>query len=271
MSSSASGGGGGGSVPPPQNAPVATEPNRLLPASRLRNSYYALRHGRSLANVGGIISSDPEIATVTHGLSEEGWDQARAAGDRIALEFISASSSSSSSSAGDGAPLKGVAIYSSDFTRARETASCVADALRQRSTPLYRAESDIDGNGVILETRLRERSFGDLSGGPDSRYGEVWDLDATDADHEEMGVESVNSVLERTSGLILDIEREMGGGSTMSSTSQPWMCVLVAHGDVLQIMQAGFRKMDGSLHRTLPHLDTATEREMKLFEISDSE
>ena len=176
---------------------------------------------------------------------------------------------SSSSSAGDGGPLKGVAIYSYGFTRARETASCVDDALRQRLIPLYHAESDSDGNGVILENRLRERSFRNLSGGPDSRYGEVRDLEATNADHEDMGVESVNSVLERTSGLIFDIEREMGGGSTMLTPSQPCMCVLVDHGDVLQIMQAGFWKMDGSFHCTLPLIDTPTEREMKLFEVLD--
>ena len=143
------------------------------------------------------------------------------------------------------------------------------DALRQRLIPLYHAESDSDGNGVILENRLRERSFRNLSGGPDSRYGEVRDLEATNADHEDMGVESVNSVLERTSGLIFDIEREMGGGSTMSTPLQPCMCVLVDHGDVLQIMQVGFWKMDGSFHCTLPLIDTPTEREMKLFEVLD--
>ena len=70
--SASGGGGGGGSVPLPQNAPVATEPNRLLSASRLRNLHHALRHGCSLTNVRGVISSYPEIATVTHGLSEEG-------------------------------------------------------------------------------------------------------------------------------------------------------------------------------------------------------
>lgn len=40
----------------------------------LRHRYYALRHGQSLANVAHIISSDPAIATVEHGLSETGWE-----------------------------------------------------------------------------------------------------------------------------------------------------------------------------------------------------
>jgi hypothetical protein len=44
-----------------------------------------------------------------------------------------------------------------------------------------------------------------------------------------------------------------------------WKCVLVAHGDVLQILQTGFlRHEDASGHRSLEHLETATIRELTL-------
>jgi len=114
-----------------------------------------------------------------------------------------------------------------------------------------------------LETRLRERNFGELNGGSDSRYQDVWDIDISNPTHNEFGVESVYSVVERTTNMVLEIDEELSVTSEKKG-SPPWKCVLVAHGDVLQILQTGFRKMDGSLHRTLPHLETATVRDLEL-------
>ena len=51
--------------------------NLLLNSSPLRHKYWVLRHGNSLANQMKIISSDPEVSTVEHGLSELGHEQAR--------------------------------------------------------------------------------------------------------------------------------------------------------------------------------------------------
>ena len=42
--------------------------------------------------------------------------------------------------------------------------------------------------------------------------------------------------------------------------------LLVSHGDTLQILEAGFLRMDPSAHRQLPHLDTAQIRELRLRE-----
>ena len=83
-------------------------------ARTLRHRYYVLRHGQSMANVQGIISSDPAVACNTHGLSDVGLEQARAAAEAVCAE----------------AAAKGlnVAIVSSDFCRAWQTAQCVADA-----------------------------------------------------------------------------------------------------------------------------------------------
>ena len=82
-----------------------------------RHSYHALRHGQSLANVQGIISSNPDVATREHGLSELGLQQAAAAAADVA-EAVNAEN------------CRGVAIYTSDFKRAAETAE---SSYRRRS------------------------------------------------------------------------------------------------------------------------------------------
>jgi broad specificity phosphatase PhoE len=218
----------------------AMSPNRLLHQT-LSNSFFALRHGQSLANVAKIISSDPKISTVEHGLSDLGKEQAREAGEKFAKNYISTNEGSA-----------GVAVFSSDFTRARETAEIFANELKKCGVPLYHDE-------VTLETRLRERYFGKLNGGPDNRYQDVWDVDCSDADHTEFDAESANSVLGRTTELICDLD------GTLQQTGKRWNCIVVAHGDVLQILQTGFLKHDDAKrHRSLEHLETATIRELKL-------
>ena len=218
----------------------AMSPNHLLQRS-LSNSFFALRHGQSLANVAKIISSDPKISTVEHGLSDVGKEQAKAAGEGFAIDYLAKNHD-----------YEGVAIYSSDFTRARETAEIFCEELKKKGITIHQ-------NGIILETRLRERYFGELNGGSDNRYQDVWDIDMTDANHNEFGVESANSVLDRTSRLICELD------DVLQQTGQRWKCVVVAHGDVLQILQTGvLRHEDASRHRSLQHLETATIRELKL-------
>ena len=238
----------------------AEQPNHLLsiPATgqdgSLRHSYSALRHGQSLANVAKIISSDPAISTVEHGLSDFGHEQAREAGKLFAEQFHADNDNGDGGEGND--EYCGVAIFSSDFKRARETAQHMADACMSSSIPLYK-------DGVVLETKLRERNFGTLNGGSDDRYQDVWDIDIKDPTQNEFDVESVYSVVERTTKLVLDIDQEL---TKASEGEKKYKCILCAHGDVLQILQTGFKKMDGSLHRTLPHLETATVRELKVAE-----
>ncbi len=199
--------------------------NHLLGKGLLRNRYFGLRHGNSEANAAGIISSSPEVATQIHGLTELGMEQ------------VCASAAALSSELGDGVrPL----FYSSDFTRARMTAE--------------KFSSLVGGEDPVLTTSLRERYFGDLDGGDDSRYGEVWEHDALSSSHTEFNVESVDSVIERTTLLVEALESEHNGD----------VIFLVAHGDVLQILQTAFLKVDGSTHRSLQHLDTASYREFIL-------
>ena len=206
----------------------SSNPNHLLSLQTLNNDYCVLRHGQSMANVEKIISSNPHIATIQHGLSPVGQEQARQAGKHVVAYYHANN-------------YNGIVLLSSDYRRARETAEHVQASIQEASLPL--------GN-VILETRLRERWFGDWDGGSDTNYQNVWHDDAIDPSHTRENVESVNSVLERTTCCIMEWDAKF----------RNHLIVLVAHGDVLQITQTAFAKMDGSLHRTMPHLETATLR-----------
>ena len=61
-----------------------TVANQLLKKHVLNNAYFAMRHGNSMANQMKIISSDPVISTVQHGLSDLGHEQA----EKAASDFV---------------------------------------------------------------------------------------------------------------------------------------------------------------------------------------
>jgi probable phosphoglycerate mutase len=63
-------------------------------------------------------------------------------------------------------------------------------------------------------------------------------------------------VLDRATALIADLERRYSGRDIL----------LVSHGDTLQILQAGFLRMDPARHRQVPHLETAEIRQLDLGE-----
>ena len=238
----------------------------------LKNTFYALRHGQSLANVAKIISSDPSISTVQHGLSDIGKEQAKRAGEQFAIDYYCSDDNASSSGC---SWYEGVAIFSSDFTRARETASIFAQSLTTTTTsslpspPSKQITIPIYNHQVQLETRLRERYFGILNGGPDTQYQKVWSIDCIDPNHHEFDVESANEVLERTTRLVIELDDMLSSTSSFSGSihnNKRWKVILVAHGDVLQILQTGFLKHeDASRHRSLVHLETATIRELTLL------
>jgi broad specificity phosphatase PhoE len=259
--------------------------NHLANRTSLTHTYYALRHGQSLANVAHIISSDPQISIDNHGLSEVGKLQAQAAGDAFVRDYLSNNIiiNTSSSTTTTTTNYQGVAIFSSDFKRTRETSTIFASSLRKASIPIFLGS-------VIHDSRLRERYFGILNNGPDDRYQEVWDIDSTNPNHTTFHSESANDVLERTTKFICELDDNILSSSSSSSAATAaaattindgttsiatattkkeeggrWICILVAHGDVLQITQTGFlRHTDARGHRSLNHLETATLRELTL-------
>ena len=207
--------------------------NQLSGIARLANRYRVMRHGQSKANEAGVIVSRIESDQGGDwGLSELGRRQALAAAE------------------GSGLPAETV-ICSSDFSRARQTAEIV--------------RAYLGAPAVIVTGALRERSFGDLEGDTVASYAKVWEADeageageANKADQagagHPHGVEPAAAVLDRVTALVADLERRHAGRDIL----------LVSHGDTLQILEAGFLRLDPSRHRRLSPLATAEIRELRL-------
>lgn len=142
---------------------------------RLRNRYFALRHGTSEANARGIIVSDPGNGEDAFGLTAAGRTQVREAlagwHEEVTL------------------------IVSSPFRRARESAAIARIVLGSEAA-------------LVIDTRLRERHFGALEGQSATRYEEIWNADAADPHHCRHGAEAAAAVRSRTVDLVLDLERE---------------------------------------------------------------
>jgi probable phosphoglycerate mutase len=208
--------------------------NHLDGTERLANRYRVMRHGQSKANEAGVIVSRIETDRGGDwGLSELGRQQALAAARESRL------------------PADTV-ICSSDFARAWQTAEIM--------------RAHLGAPAVTVCTALRERSFGDLEGTSAANYARVWQADNAGAGdggaahgsaaHGDGGIESAAAVLDRATALVADLERQYCGRDIL----------LVSHGDTLQILEAGFLRMDPSGHRQLAHLETAQIRELRLRE-----
>jgi probable phosphoglycerate mutase len=219
--------------------------NHLSPVNRLANRYHAMRHGQSRANVAGIIVSAIESDRLGDwGLSDLGREQVRAAARACGLP-------------------PDTVICSSDFSRARQTAEIV--------------RARLGAPPAVVAAALRERFFGDLEGTATDNYARVWAADEAGtadagaggdggeagADGREAGadggdagggVEPAAAVLDRATALVADLERRYSGRDVL----------LVSHGDTLQILQAGFARMDPAAHRRLPHLGVAEIRPLRL-------
>ncbi|MCG6656595.1 histidine phosphatase family protein [Halomonas campisalis] len=173
-----------------------------------------MRHGHSQANASGVIISTPDRGLDAFGLSPQGREQL----DRVVAEWSWP------------APTH---ILHSDFLRTAETAARVAEHF---ALPL---------SG---EPGLRERDFGELEGQPDSRYPDIWALDAADPTHRRFGVESVAAVARRMLGVIDGLERETRHATVL----------LVSHGDPLQILLTALAQRPLSQHRDRPPLAPAS-------------
>jgi probable phosphoglycerate mutase len=128
-------------------------------------------------------------------------------------------------------------IISSDFLRTKETAEIVQRVIQSH-------------HGIQHSPLLRERFFGELNGQNDKFYQKVWTLDRLNPNHQAFGVESANHVVTRVSGVIESLEETLAGESIL----------LVAHGDVLQLLQTWFQQVPATQHRELKHLGTAEVR-----------
>jgi len=131
-------------------------------------------------------------------------------------------------------------ICSSDFSRAWQTAEIV--------------RAHLGAPEVVIAEALRERCFGDWEASATGNYAQVWAADETNPCYASGNVEPTTAVLDRSTAFIVDLERRYSGRDIL----------LFSHGDTLQILQAGFLRMNPSQHRSLPELKNAEIRRLRL-------
>jgi probable phosphoglycerate mutase len=202
--------------------------------NQLKNTFVLLRHGESVANATGVIVSAAKNGVGGYGLTEKGKGQAVAAGQTLAAALSTSpthpntTSTSTSSTTGGGGEL---IFVTSDFARAAETAALVAAGVGKEGQ-------------VQVDIRLRERFFGELELGPDTRYQDVWAFDAASADHTNFGVEPVNAVRSRAAALVMELD--------LAHTGATIVCV-----SVMQYLPADIYPQNTHTHtHTLAHNHT---------------
>lgn len=200
--------------------------NHLFKVTHLKNTYFALRHGESMANVEGLIVSTPENGVPKYGLSDEGRAQ-------VTKSVTSAKANNELDAS--------TRIVSSDFKRAHESAEIALQILASKVA-------------IELNARLRERDFGDFELMDNTHYQIVWDNDAVDSSHTIDNAESADSVMQRATELIISLEKKYQGETFL----------LVAHGDTIQILQTAFKQYPASKQREMVHLETAEIRKLEL-------
>ena len=195
---------------------------------KLKNNYFALRHGQSGANAKRIILSHPQDGRKRqYALTPTGKDQVRKSVRRaMTAGWI------------DNRTI----ICSSPLSRCRMTAE------------IAREELSITDE-IIIDDRLQERWFGNWEKTLHSNYQKVWDDDKKNPKHTIGNVESALAVQRRLAALIGDLERQY----------QDKNILLVSHGDPLQILQTWFQKKPPSDHRDMPHLSTAGIRKLEVI------
>ena len=194
-------------------------------AAVLNNQYILLRHGPSEANLQGKIVSSPDVGIQKFGLTDAG------------ASIVNATTSAMHDRIGDVAPK--VLLFASDFKRTMETANLVCEAFRCAPP--------------VPTPALRERYFGEFDLGDDTNYRRAWAEDRVRvSSHTTFGVESLESVRNRAWSFVIELEQQ----------HRDETIVLVAHGDVLQILQTAFLGIDPRVHRSLRPIAPAEWREM---------
>ena len=175
-----------------------------------RNRYLFMRHGHSQANQQRVIVSSPGRGVENFGLSEHGEQQLA----QLVADWQW--------------PVPTRVVHS-DFLRTTQTAAHVA--ARFELVP-------------SVDTRLRERNFGELEGQGDDHYPSVWALDAEDAEHRHYQVEALSGVVSRMQAVIAEWEQQVSGETIL----------LVSHGDPLQILLTALANKPLTQHREQPAL-----------------
>lgn len=136
-------------------------------------------------------------------------------------------------------------MFCSPFKRTVETAEIIYGVLKETHGHV---------TAPVKEMELRERFYGDFDMTSDDNYHVCWDDDKAAPDHGENSqykIESPSHVCDRASRFIAKIESEMQGK----------IVILVAHGDICQIILTAFMRIEAWRHREIKHIDTANWRD----------
>lgn len=138
-------------------------------------------------------------------------------------------------------------MFCSPFKRTVETAEIIQGVLN---------DTVLGGKvaAPIREMELRERWYGKLDMTDDKNYELCWIDDASPdhGEHSQYDIESPSHVCDRATKFIAEeIESKMEGKTV----------ILVAHGDICQIMLTAFMRIEAWRHREIKHVDTANWRD----------
>ena len=153
-------------------------PDALRNRTVLYNNYHEMRHIEADSNLKGILAGDPALALSGFGATRAGKEKLpEIVRQRHAM----------------GEPVPDI-IVATDLRRGAESAYIYADAAG--GTPK-----------VILEARLRERGWGIWEGTSENNCFHVYEHDRRDLHSHPHQAETVASMVDRASSLILDLER----------------------------------------------------------------
>lgn len=138
---------------------------------KFNNTYYILRHGEAVSNIKGFVSSWPE--KIDNPLTEIGVEQAKKVTQMILLENIDL-------------------IFSSDVSRAKQTAEIIAEQL---------------GKKVEFDKRLREIDFGTFNSKPIADFIGHFDSQEKRIKEKVPHGESYEDILKRVKSFIEDVEK----------------------------------------------------------------
>jgi broad specificity phosphatase PhoE len=239
------------------SAPTMT--NHLASTQELSGIYFGIRHGESVPVLEKrVCSSMKNGVDPANGLTPKGREEVQQStlvwikeNKKLIAKYLQRND---------------LVILSSPFSRTRQTAEIVADLIQEKFKNKLPKSLKAPGSlkqNIIIENNLRERFFGNFEGQyhSDDIYKKVWAQDVKDPANTKGNVESPNAVQDRTTGLIVNLEKE----SQASNGGK--MFLLVAHGDTLKIVQTGFQKLSASTHadpNIIPKFKTSEIRMLKL-------
>jgi broad specificity phosphatase PhoE len=158
----------------PQSTPYS---GRITRMTKLRNTYFLLRHGQADHIISGTIASKATEAANPPHLTKVGIAQARRAAEELVGRGINV-------------------IYSSPYARTMETAEIVADKL---------------GLDINVDKRLRETDFGVLDGKPDEEMRKQFSGMLDRLYDRPEGGESLADVCSRVERFLEEVEAEHKG------------------------------------------------------------